>query len=528
MFDRGRYVSRRSTVFARNLVAASQPLATQAGLRMLLKGGNAVDAALASAITLTVVEPTGNGLGSDAFAIVADRTEVHGLNASGRSPAALDRSRLAKLSAMPKRGWDSVTVPGAVAAWRDLSERFGKLAFAELFEPAVDYADRGFIISPVIAEVWRRAAEDLKEQPGYAETFMPDGRAPRAGEVFVNKPLARTLRLIAETSGEAFYRGDLAEKISDFAAQHSAAITMDDMARHENDWCGTITQNFGDATLHEIPPNGQGIAALMAIGILQFVGLEQIDPDSGEALHLEIEAMKIAFADVHRFVGDPAHMTVSPESLLDSAYLAERAQLIDRRKAQSFGAGAPRFGGTVCLSAGDASGMMISYIQSNFVDFGSGIVVPQTGISLQNRAFGFTLKPGHPNEAGPGKRPFHTIIPGFVTRHGEPHMAFGLMGGPMQAQGHVQMFVRTQIWGQDPRAAADAPRWRYETGLRVAVEPGYPNKTIELLVERGHDVVMEAFDVTFGFGGAQLVARLPNSAYVAGSDPRKDGLAAGF
>jgi gamma-glutamyltranspeptidase/glutathione hydrolase len=522
------YPSRRSPVLARNVVAASQPLAAQAGLRMLLKGGNAADAALAAAIALVVVEPTGNGLGSDAFAIIFDGKELHGLNASGRSPKSFSPERFIGQAAMPKRGWDSVTVPAAISAWRDISRGFGALPFATLFEPAVDYADGGYNVSPIIAELWRRNAEELKDQPGFAEAWMPDGRAPRAGELFVNKPLAKSLRLIAESEGEAFYRGELAGRIADFAKAHGAAMTADDLAAHENDWVGTISQAFGDAELHEIPPNGQGIAALMTLGILRLLDIEALDPDSADALHLEIEAMKLAFADVGRFVADPRHMKTSPKALLDSSYLATRARLIDRKKAQVFGAGAPRMGGTVCLSAADASGKMVSYIQSNFSGFGSGVVVPGTSISLQNRGSGFTLEPGHPNEVGGAKRPFHTIIPGFVTHGGKPHMAFGLMGGPMQAQGHVQMFLRTQVWGQDPQTSADAPRWRFTSGLDVSIEPGYPDATMATLRERGHQITDEASDVNYGFGGAQLIARNPDGGYIAGSDPRKDGEAVGF
>ncbi len=522
------YPSRRSPVLARNVVAASHPLAAQAGLRMLLKGGNAADAALATAIALVVLEPTGNGLGSDAFAIIFDGEELHGLNASGRSPKGFSPERFAGQKAMPKRGWDSVTVPGAISAWRDISRGFGALPFATLFEPAVDYAEAGYNVSPIIAEVWRRNAEDLKDQPGFAEAWMTGGNAPKAGELFVNKPLARSLRLIAETEGEAFYRGELAERIAGFAKTHGAAMTVDDLAAHQNDWCGTISQAFGDAELHEIPPNGQGIAALMALGILRLLGIEELDPDSADALHLELEAMKLAFADVGRFVADPRYMTTSPKALLDPSYLATRSRLLDRKKAQVFGAGAPKTGGTVCLATADASGKMVSYIQSNFSGFGSGVVVPGTCISLQNRASGFSLEPGHPNEVGPDKRPFHTIIPGFVTRGGKPHMAFGLMGGPMQAQGHVQMFLRTQIWGQDPQTSADAPRWRFNYGLEVAIEPGYSADTMTSLRDRGHAISDEASDVNFGFGGAQLVARHPEGGYIAGSDPRKDGLAIGF
>lgn len=522
------YPSRRSPVFARNIVSTSQPLATQAGLSMLAVGGNAVDAALATAITLVVVEPTGNGLGSDAFCIVWDGRELHGLNASGRSPVGWNPERFAGQSQMPRRGWESVTVPGAVSAWADLSARFGLLPFARLFEPAIFYAEVGFHVSPIIAELWRRGAEELHDQPGFAEMFMPDGRAPLAGEIFHSEALARSLRSIADTNGRSFYSGALGERIVDFARRHGAALAMDDFDGHRNDWCGTIAQPFGEVALHEIPPNGQGIAACVALGIVGELGIADLEPDSADAIHLQLEAMKLAFADVEAYVADPRFMTgVTAGHLLDPAYLAERARLIDRRRAQAFGPGAPRDGGTVCLATADAGGMMVSYIQSNFAGFGSGVVVPSTGISLHNRGSGFSLVASHPNEVGPAKRPFHTIIPGFLMRGGDPLMAFGLMGGPMQAQGHLQMVLRTQAWAQDPQTAVDGPRWRVIGKLDVALESTVGDRVLSELAERGHKVTSEAPDSNYGFGGAQLVHCI-DGGYVAGSDSRKDGCAGGF
>jgi len=510
------------------MVTTSHPLATEAGLAMLRKGGNALDAALAAAMTLVVVEPTGNGLGSDAFCILWDGKELHGLNASGRSPAGWTPERFKGHAAMPMRGWESVTVPGAVSAWVELSERFGKLPFETLFEPAIEYASRGFHVSPIIGEQWRRGAELLHNQPGFAEHFMPGGRAPAAGEIFRSEALANTLRLIAKTKGEAFYRGELADRIEAFAREHGAVLTATDMAAHRNDWCGTISKEFETASLHEIPPNGQGIAALMALGMLLETEIADLAPDSPEALHLQIEAMKLAFMDVDAFVSDERYMLdVDSSHLLDQGYLAARARLIDRDKASEFPVGAPKQGGTICLATGDADGMMVSYIQSNYSGFGSGVVVPGTGISLQNRGFGFTTKAGHPNEVGPAKRPFHTIIPGFVMDGAGPVMAFGLMGGPMQAQGHLQMMLRTQVWGQDPQTASDAPRWRTLSGLDLALESSMNAATVERLVQLGHKVVLEAPDASFGFGGAQLVQRI-EGGYVGGSDSRKDGHAAGF
>ncbi|MEM6304054.1 MAG: gamma-glutamyltransferase family protein [Pseudomonadota bacterium] len=523
------YPSRRSPVLARNLVATSQPLAAQAGARMLAKGGNAVDAALSAAITLTVVEPTGNGIGSDAFAIVCQDGALHGLNASGRSPAGWSQDRFSGNASMPFRGWESVTVPGAVSAWVALSDRFGKLPFAALFEPAIAYASRGFPVSPVIAQLWARAAAELKDQPGFAACFMPDGRAPRAGEIFASPGHARSLQLIAETRGKAFYEGVLAEEIAAFAASHDAALTVADMAAHAPDWCGTISRDFDGVTLHEIPPNGQGIAACMALGLLDKTAIRDLDSDSPQALHLQMEAMKLALADAETYVADPDHMgDVTAQDLLEDGYLEARARLIDPARAQAFGAGAPKQGGTVYLTAADESGMMVSFIQSNYAGFGSGVVVPNTGIALQNRGAGFVLEPKHPNCVGPSKRPFHTIIPGFAMRGAEPCMSFGVMGGPMQAQGHVQMLLRTELWGQDVQKAADAPRWRVTEGLGVAMETSWPADTLEHLKAMGHQLTMEPPDNAFGFGGAQLIRRLPGGGYAGGSDPRKDGCAAGF
>lgn len=521
------YPSRRSPILAENIVTTSQPLATQAGLAMLQQGGNAVDAAIATAATLTIVEPTGCGLGSDAFCIIWDGKKLHGLNASGRAPAAWTLERFS--NGMPQYGWDSVTVPGVVSAWVELSERFGKLGLKTVLAPAIRYAEEGFIVSPVVGAAWAKGAELLKDQPGFAETFMPNGRAPKSGERFYNPGAARTLRAIVETNGYAFYKGEIAEEIAAFAKANGGAMTVADLSNHHNDWCGTISQKFDEVELHEIPPNGQGIAALMALGILQHTEIRDYGPDDLIAVHLQIEAIKLAYSDIHTYVADPDHMNdVDESALLDPKYLKSRADLIDLAKAQDFGAGAPKLGGTVLLNVGDASGMMVSFIQSNYSGFGSGVVVPGTGVSMQNRGFGFTNEQGHPNQVAPGKRPFHTIIPGFVMKNGKPLMAFGMMGGPIQAQGHVQLLLRTELWRQNPQTAADAPRWRMIEGLEVACEPTMSKSLLEGLIKLGHKIKVETPDNVFGFGGAQLVQRFADGGYAAGSDPRKDGQAAGF
>ncbi len=513
-------------ILARNVVATSQPLAAQAGLRMLMKGGSAADAVLATAIALTVLEPTSNGIGSDAFAILWDGKKLQGLNASGRSPAAWTPERYKGLQTMPTRGWDAVTVPGCVAAWVELSGKYGKLPFADLFEPAIQYAAGGFMVSPTIARLWARQTPELAGLPGYAEAFMPKGRAPLPGETFTFPDQARTLKRIAETKGAAFYQGDLAEKMVAHSQQHGGAMTLDDLASHRVDWVEPLGQNYRGYRLHEIPPNGQGIGALITLGILENLDMASLPVDSADSLHAQIEAMKLAFADIYEYVSDPATMRVKPSAMLDREYLKRRAKLIDMKKAQDPQFGAPPSGGTVYLTAADASGMMVSYIQSNYQGFGSGIVVPGTGISMQNRGYGFSLRAGHANEVGPRKRPFQTIIPAFITKDGKPVMSFGLMGGSMQAQGHSQVMIRFADYHQNPQAAADAPRWRIDTGLAVGIEQGVSAEVITELRRRGHDLT-QADRWSTDFGRAQLIYKM-DDGYLAASERRTDGQAVGF
>ncbi len=526
--DFGRpYPSARSPVMGRAMVAASQPLAAQAGLEMMRRGGNAADAIVAAAMVLTVVEPTGNGLGSDGFAIVWDGERLQGLNASGRAPAGWTPDYFKGHTTMPLRGWNSVTVPGAVSAWVALSGRYGKLPFAALAEPAIGYARRGFQVTPMIAELWRQGGALLGKQPGFAEHFLSGGRAPKAGELVRKEAHARTLELIAETGGKAFYEGALAETMVAHSAANGGVLSLDDLGLHRADWVDTIAMPFAGALVHELPPNGQGIATLSGLGILETLGIGDHPVDSAETMHVVLEAMKLAFADLYRHVADRDHMRVTTEHLLDPAYLRARAALIGERAGDP-GHGAPKPGGTVCLSAADANGIMVSFIQSNYMGFGSGVVVPGTGISLQNRGAGFSLDPDHVGVVAPGKRPFHTIIPGFATNaDGSPLMAFGLMGGPIQAQGHVQLMLRILRYRQNPQAAADAPRWRIGAGREVAVESSFDPEVVEALRARGHDIRAEPATGVFGFGGAQVILRTENG-YVAGSDPRKDGQAVAF
>ena len=530
------YLSQRSPVFARNIVSTSHPLAVQAGLRMLQRGGNAVDAAVAAAAVMMVAEPCSNGLGSDMFCIVWDGTSLQGLNASGRAPAAWTpayfRARHgADAKTPPKRGWDSVTVPGAVAGWTALHGRYGRLPFGDLLEPAIEVAERGYGVPVIIQHKWTAAAAlpELTTQPGFAQAFLPHGRAPHVGERFALPEAARTLRLIAGTRGEAFYRGEIAAAIAAHAKAHGGAMTEADLAGYAPEWVTPIQQDYRGFTVHEIPPNGQGIAALIALGILQHFDLAALPVDGVASQHLQIEAMKLAFADIYRHVGEPTAMTLTPAQMLDAAYLASRAKLIDPRRAQDFGPGHLPQGGTIYLTAADERGMMVSFIQSNYMGFGSGVVVPGYGISLQNRGHGFTLDESRANVVGPGKRPFHTIIPAFLTKDGAPVMSFGVMGGDMQPQGHLQTLVRMLDYRQQPQAACDAPRWRVNAGI-VNAETGFDADTAAGLRALGHRV--EPFADSYqDYGSGQFIWRLGDPAvegYAAASDSRRDGQASGF
>jgi gamma-glutamyltranspeptidase/glutathione hydrolase len=520
----------RAPLFSKNVVSTSQPLAAQAGLQALAQGGNAVDAALTAAITLTVVEPTMNGIGGDAFAIIWDGKQIHGLNASGRAPSAWTPEFFSGQSKMPPIGWGSVTIPGVVSAWVSLSQRFGKLPFERLFSSAVRYAREGFPVSPVIAKQWAAARDTLSGQPGFADAFLKNGQSPLAGELWRFEAQADTLAEIAATKGEAFYRGPITDRMVDFAKRTGGVFTREDFAAHQADWVEPLASAYGDVTLLEIPPNGSGMAAQIALGILDCLDAKQYPANSAQRIHLQIEAMRLAFADVHAHVADPRFMKFDPKALLDRNYLRSRAALINLNKADRYGAGQPHSGGTVYLCAADASGMMISFIQSNFKGFGSGVVAPG-GIAFQNRGSGFSLAPGHPNQVAPGKRPFHTIIPAFLTKAGKPVMAFGVMGGNMQPQGHLQFVMRFVDEQLNPQACSDAPRWRIDDDGNLTVEHTMPQEVIDGLQALGHDVAVMPPD-SLDFGSAQAIARLDPSdhhkGYVAGSDHRRDGMAVGF
>ena len=534
-FRHNPYSSSRMPVMAsRGMVATSQPLAAQAGLAMLQRGGTAVDAILATAIALAVVEPTVNGIGSDLFAIVWDGQRLHGMNGSGRAPAGLSAERLtaAGHQKMPERGWLSVTVPGAPRAWADLHQRFGRLRFADVFEPAIGYAEHGFPVSPITAAYWQIAAEStykpFENEPAFApwyEVFAPGRQAPVAGQAWCSPDHARTLRRIAASNSDDFYSGELAQAVERFALATDGPLRAADLAAHQGEWVAPIATTYRGHEVCELPPNGQGIATLVGLNILSGLELASHPRDSADAYHLQIEAMKLAFVDARRHVADPARAEVPVAGLLDQSYADERRSLIQTR-AREMTPGNPRHGGTVYACAADADGMMVSLIQSNYMGFGSGIVPPGTGIALHNRGFGFTLEADHPNLLQPGKRPYHTIIPGFLMRQGEPVGPFGVMGGFMQPQGHLQMMVNTLDFGLNPQASLDAPRWRFESGLQVRLEEDTEPGLVEGLRARGHEVRLDPANALFGRG--QIIWRLPGGGYVAGSDKRADGAAVGF
>ncbi|MBG84109.1 MAG: gamma-glutamyltransferase [Phycisphaerae bacterium] len=519
-----RYDSRRQPVLARQMVATSQPLATQAGLEIMRRGGNAIDAAIATAITLTVVEPTSNGLGSDAFAMVWHEGTLHGINASGRSPKRLQPDELPD-GRMPSLGWLTVTVPGAVSAWMRLSERFGDLPFDCLFDAAIDYARNGFPVSPLTASSWSRASKRYADFQEWQRVFAPGGKTPGAGDVFRNPDQARTLEKIAQTAGKDFYEGALAERIASVSQRDGGVLHLDDMTSHQPLDTDVMQVDFAGSQVHEMPPNGQGIAALIGLGILDQLDNADGDPDDPHVIHRQIESMKIGLSDAFRIVTDPDKVPEDPNELLKTSRL--------QRHADSIGTNAtnltfpwPEWSSTVYLATADSKGNMVSFIQSNFEGFGSGVVVEGTGIAMQNRATGFNPDPDHPGGISGSTRPFHTIIPGFVTRADQAEMAFGVMGGPMQAQGHLQLAYRCLAAGQNPQEGLDAPRWRLLGGRRVVVEPGIPKSVIAQLVDRGHEVSVA--DVrSVRFGGGQAVQRHAD-AWLGASDSRRDGQAAGF
>ncbi len=543
------------------MAATSQPLATQAAVEILRQGGSAVDAAIAANAVLAVVEPTGGGPGGDLFAMVWDAGthRLHGLNGSGRSPAgmSLQHLRALRLARIPARGPLSISVPGAVDGWFALHGRFGRLPMAELLAPAIGYAEQGFPVTEVIAHTWGREAEALADQPGFAEVFLPDGRAPRKGEIFVNRDLAATLRALAAGGRDAFYQGEIGRAIAASVMAAGGFLAAADLIAHRSSWVEPVAVSYRGHEVWELPPNGQGVAALQMLALLEGYDLRALGFGSADHLHLLIEAKKLAYEDRARFYADPEFARAPVAALVSPEYAAARRRRIDPRRAAaaqpagSFGgasgnlAGSPGgigttgaidAGDTVCLATGDAEGNMVSLLQSNFRGMGSGIVPAGLGFSLQNRGELFSLEPGHANVYAPGKRPFHTIIPAFVTRGGRPLLAFGVMGGAFQPQGHVQILVNLLDFGMNYQEAGDAPRLlhegsseptgeRMEDGGQVALESGFAYAAVRELVERGHRVGWNLGD----YGGYQAVAwDAERRVYYGASESRKDGQAAGF
>lgn len=519
--------SRRNVVYAKKgMVATSQPLAAQAGLEMLKKGGNAIDAAIAAAVCLTVVEPTSNGIGGDAFALVWSDGKLHGLNASGPAPKSISAESIirAGYDKIPNYGWLPVTVPGAPSAWAALSERFGKLSLAEVMGPAINYADEGYPLSPTVAEAWGKAyklySATLKgeEFKYWFDVFAPDNRAPKPGELWRSPGHGETLGRIATTGAGDFYKGDLAERIADFSKKYGGYLRLEDLEGYRPQWVEPINISYRDYDVWELPPNGHGMAALMALNILK--GFDPSEGDNALYIHRQIEAMKLAFADCFEYISDPKAMKVPVEALLSKEYAAVRRKLIGS-VAISPGPGTPPGGGTVYLAAADGDGNMVSFIQSNFWGFGSGLVVPGTGISLHNRGSSFSLDSSHVNCIAPQKRPYHTIIPGFLTKDDTPVGPFGVMGAFMQPQGHVQVISNTVDYNMNPQDALDAPRWQWTKDRKVFLERQFSSEVADKLRAMGHDI--KGHDDIPSFGRGQIIWRMKDGTLVGGTEPRADG-----
>ncbi len=523
----------RNSVFAKHgMVATAQPLAAQAGLDILKQGGNAIDAAIATAACLTVVEPTSNGLGSDAFALIWTKGKLHGLNASGTAPQAMsiDAVQARGYQKMPAHGLIPVMVPGAPAAWAACSRKFGKLPLTAVLQPAIDYAEQGFPVSPVVALNWKRAFNAYKEKfhdamfDPWFRTFAPNGRPPEPGTLWKAPDHARSLRAIAESASDAFYKGELADRIDAFSRKHDGFIRKSDLENYQVQWIEPISTTYRGYEVWELPPNGQGLVALLGLNILKQFELES---EAGiDTYHKQIEALKLAFSDGKAYITDPSEMTNETQQLLSEAYAKERAGLIGQLAITPEPGRLPK-GGTVYLATADEDGNMVSFIQSNFMGFGSGIVIPGTGIAMQNRGYTFSLNPQDANALKPGKKTYHTIIPGFLSRNGQPVGPFGVMGGYMQPQGHLQVISRLIDERLHPQAALDAPRWQWMENKTVMVEPSFPNAAAQALARRGHDIRV-ALD-TGSFGRGQIIWRDPKTGVLAGgTESRADGVVAAW
>ncbi|WP_158969444.1 gamma-glutamyltransferase family protein [Chachezhania sediminis] len=516
----------RAPAIGRDAVATSHPLAAQAGLAMLRAGGNAVDAALAAGIALIVLEPVSTGLGGDAFAMVSEPgQDPVVLNGTGRAPLAWTEDRVAALDRIPPRGWGSVTTPGTVAAWVDLSERFGRLPFETLFEPAIDWAREGAPLAPGVRGRWQIQVDGLKDQPGFAEAYLPQGLVPQPGAIFRQPDLAASLELIASTRGRAFYEGPLADAMVAHAVEHGGLLRHEDLVQHRSEWGVALSSTppgAPEAVMHVAPPNTQALVIELTLGILSHFDAPLQDPDSVEGRHLQIEAFKCASADVAAALGDPAGQRLPLNELRDPDHAARRAARVERRAAARK-PGLPGRGGTVAVVAADREGRMVSFLQSNFVGFGSGVVVPGTGISFHNRMGGFSLRPGHPNLLVAGKRPLHTLMPSLLTVDGLGQAAVAVSGGNMQPQVQIALALRLLAAGGEPQTAIDGPRHRHVAGLDINLEAGIAPHVVAALAERGHKIVPPVPGY-MDFGSAQMLWRL-DDAWLAATDSRKDGAA---
>ncbi|WP_066458098.1 gamma-glutamyltransferase family protein [Anaerotruncus rubiinfantis] len=527
------YPSKRNVVYgAKGMVATSQPLAAQAGLEILRQGGNAIDAAIAAATCLAVVECGFNGIGGDAFALVWTGGKLHGLNASGPAPKNISAEKLwAKgFQEMPKYGFEPVTVPGAPSAWAELSRKYGRLPLKKVMEPAIRYAREGHPVSVNNAQKWQYLygvyAKEFKgdEFKPWFDTFSVNGAAPNAGDLFKCEDMARSLESIAETHAESFYRGELMERMVDYSDQYGGYFSRSDFEEYRPEWVEPIHVNYRGYDIHEIPPNGHGISALMALNILKGFAFDG-ERESAEVYHKQIEAMKLAYMDAKTYVTDPRYMKVSVQDLLSDAYADERRRLIGKT-AMLPPVGKPQSGGTVYLCAADDDGNMVSYIQSNYMCWGSGLVVPHTGIALHNRGNNFSLEKGHDNLIAGGKKPYHTIIPGFMTKDGKPVGPFGVMGAFMQPQGHVQVVTNTLDFHMNPQDALNAPRWQWMSGKAVDLECDVPQRIVQELADRGHQIKIHYQYSTMGKG--EIIWRMENGVLCGGAEPRADGTVAAW
>jgi len=527
------YPSKRTVVYAKNgMVATSQPLAAQAGLDILKKGGNAIDAAIAVAAALTVVEPTSNGIGGDNFALIWADQKLHGLNSSGPAPELISKSVLIKkgLTEIPRFGFSPVTVPGAVAGWAEMSKKFGKLTLLEVLEPAISYARNGFAVSPTVAYYWKAANQIYQkhlqgdEYQSWFKTFLKNGKAPSEGDLWFLKDHADTLEDIGKTNGETFYSGKIADQIDAFSKEYDGYLRKTDLQNFKPEWVDPISVSYKGYNVWEIPPNGQGIVALMALNIIENFNFKE--RERLEVYHRQIEAMKLAFADGLEYVSDSKVMKMSVSDLLSKKYASSRAKLISKT-AEIRTSGKPNSSGTVYLATADNDGNMVSMIQSNYMGFGSGLVVPNTGIALHNRGHNFSLDDTKDNCLAPNKRPYHTIIPGFLTKGKVPVGPFGVMGGFMQPQGHMQVVMNLIDFHMNPQSALDAPRWQWIAGNKISVEPSVPKIIVKGLQRKGHIVKIESNLGSFGRG--QIILRNEKTGvYSAGTEKRADGTIAAW